>query len=290
LGQDIPSRNKEFAYELCDEGLITINRSIPSDPATRVKFWRKKVLDISQQVSALHVAPAFSCMEIVDCIYFDLMRNIHQKNRDIFIMSKGHGCMAQYVVLNALGFLSDGDLELYCKPSGRLGAHPDYGNPGIHASTGSLGHGLGIALGQAYAEKLLGADTRIFCLLSDGELQEGSTWESVMMAANLEMKTLTVFVDFNDFGGLERMSDGHKAFYPIVDKFEAFGWDAVEIDGHSNSDIISAFNKRNLERPLALICRTTKGKGVSFMENSPIWHYRSPTREEYSLAINELSS
>jgi len=196
--------------------------------------------------------------------------------------------MAQYVILNGLGVLSDTDLELYCKPGGKLGAHPDYGNPGIHASTGSLGHGLGIALGQAYAEKLKGADTQVFCLLSDGELQEGSTWEAVMMAANLDISNLTAFVDFNDFGGLERMSEGHKSFYPLVEKFRAFGWQSVEVDGHSNLEITSAFNNRSLDKPLVVVCRTTKGKGISFMENVPIWHYRSPTKEEYVLALSEL--
>jgi transketolase len=270
--------------------LILVNRSIPTNPEARVRLWRKKILDISQKVTALHVAPAFSCMEIVDTIYFDLMRNVLEDNEDIFIMSKGHGCMAQYVVLNGLGVISDEDLDLYCKPGGKLGAHPDYGNPGIHASTGSLGHGLGIALGQAYAEKIKATDKRVFCLLSDGELQEGSTWEAIMMAANLNVTNLVAFVDFNDFGGLERMSEGHKAFYPLVEKFTAFGWQSVEVDGHNSSDIFSAFTKRNNTKPLIIVCRTTKGKGVSFMENVPIWHYRSPSKEEYNLALKELNS
>jgi transketolase len=254
----------------------------------RVKNWRKKILDISQKVSALHIAPAFSCIEIVDSIYFDLMSKNGQDFEDIFIMSKGHGCMAQYVILNGLGILSDHQLENYCKIGGSLGAHPDYGNPGIHASTGSLGHGLGIALGQAYAELLKKTDRKVFCLISDGELQEGSTWEALMMAANLQANNLICFVDLNDFGGLERMSEGHKAFYPVEEKISAFGWEVRVVDGHNRENIISSVQLRTGSKPYMLICRTVKGKGVSFMENVPIWHYRSPTLNEYAAAVQEL--
>jgi transketolase len=196
--------------------------------------------------------------------------------------------MIQYVILEELGVLTPRDLELYCRPEGRLGAHPDFGTPGIAASTGSLGHGMGIAVGQAYAEKLKGTDSRIYCVLSDGEFQEGSTWEAMMMAANLGVDNLIAYMDFNNFGGLERMSDGHKAFYPLVPKAEAFGWEAVEIDGHQGGQIVEATANGRGGRPMLIICRTTKGKGVSYMENVPIWHYRSPNAEEYRQALAEL--
>jgi transketolase len=255
----------------------------------RCRTYRRRILEISQQVTALHVAPAFSCVEITDTIFHSLMRRESGKTfQDVFLMSKGHGCMIQYVILEALGILSREDLDLYCKPNGRLGAHPDYGTPGIAASTGSLGHGMGIATGQAYAERLKGTDAKIYCLLSDGEFQEGSTWEAMMMAANLRLDNLIGFMDFNDFGGLERMSDGHKAFYPLVPKAEAFGWEAVEVDGHNEERILEAIAGRRGGRPMLLICRTTKGKGVSYMENVPIWHYRSPNAEEYRQALREL--
>lgn len=252
----------------------------------RCNLWRRRILEISQQVSALHIAPAFSCSEIVDAIYFEIMN----LETDVFIMSKGHGCMIQYVILNSLGLITNEDLYNYCKQNGSLGAHPDYGIPGIHASTGSLGHGLGIALGQAYAEKLKNSNTSFFCLLSDGELQEGSTWEALMMAANLEVKNLTAFVDLNDFGGLERMSENHKAFYPLSDKLESFGWEVKIVDGHNSEAIVEAYKHRLTEKPLVIICETVKGKGVSFMENVPIWHYRSPTPEEYVKALEELGN
>lgn len=252
--------------------------------------YRRRILDISQQVGALHIAPAFSCTEITDVLYNDLMRReAGGEYRDVFLMSKGHGCMIQYVILEEQGVLSPSDLDAYCKPNGRLGAHPDYETPGIAASTGSLGHGLGMATGQAYAEKLKATDVLIYCVLSDGEFQEGSTWEAMMMAANLKLDNLVAFMDFNDFGGLERMSDGHQAFYPLVPKAESFGWEAVEVDGHDEAAMQEAVMSRRGGRPFLLVCRTVKGKGISFMENVPIWHYRSPNKDEYLQGLKELA-
>jgi len=256
----------------------------------RCRDYRRRILDISQQVTALHIAPAFSCTEITDVLYNALMRReVSSEYRDVFLMSKGHGCMSQYVVLEEQGVLSRADLDAYCKPEGRLGAHPDYETPGIVASTGSLGHGLGMATGQAYAEKLKGSDVIIYCVLSDGEFQEGSTWEAMMMAANLKLDNLIAFMDFNDFGGLERMSDGHPAFYPLVEKAEAFGWEAIEVDGHDEQAMYEAVTGREGGRPMMLVCRTVKGKGISFMENVAIWHYRSPNKEEYQKGVKELA-
>jgi transketolase len=263
------------------------------DPAAarrRCRDYRRRILDISQQVAALHVAPAFSCIEITDVIYNGLMRfEATGEYRDVFLMSKGHGCMIQYVILEEQGVLSRKDLDDYCKPNGRLGAHPDYETPGVAASTGSLGHGLGMATGQAYAEKLKGTDVLIYCVLSDGEFQEGSTWEAMMMAANLKLDNLIAFMDFNDFGGLERMSDGHPAFYPLVPKAESFGWEAVEVDGHDEEAMREAVLSRRGDRPMLLVCHTVKGKGVSYMENVAIWHYRSPNSEEYQQGLRELA-
>jgi transketolase len=257
---------------------------------SRCLNWRKRILEISQTVSALHIAPAFSCTEITDVIYFDLLKyDKDDKPLDVFIMSKGHGCMIQYVILESLGILNLQDIEKYCTPNGILGAHPDYKTPGIDASTGSLGHGLGMATGQAYAEKLKSSDVVVYCLISDGELQEGSTWEALMMAANLNLTNLVVFVDFNDFGGLEPMSVGHPAFAPLVPKLSSFGWEVVEIDGHDGVSISKAVNNRSGLSPFLVVCNTVKGKGVSFMENVPIWHYRSPDKNEFALAMQELS-
>src|SRR5664279_97178 len=173
---------------------ILRNSFDPAAARTRCRSYRRRILEISQQVTALHVAPAFSCTEITDAIYHGLIRQENGADHDVFLMSKGHGCMIQYVILEQRGVLSRQDLDRYCKPNGRLGAHPDYGTPGIAASTGSLGHGLGLATGQAYAEKLKKTDVMIYCVLSDGEFQEGSTWEAMMMAANLKLDNLVAFM------------------------------------------------------------------------------------------------
>ncbi|MBL8688746.1 MAG: transketolase [Rhodospirillaceae bacterium] len=251
--------------------------------------FRRRILAVSQQVQALHVAPAFSCMEITDAAYHGLIRRAGAPSDDTFLMSKGHGCLAQYVILEALGVLSSDDLAAYCTPGGRLGAHPDYGTPGIEASTGSLGHGMGMAVGMSYGDRLLGADRTVYAVFSDGEFQEGSTWEAMMMAANLKLDRLVAFLDLNDFQGLGRTSESHPAFYPVLDKARAFGWEAVEVNGHDGLAIVEAVRGREAsDRPLLVVCRTVKGKGVSYMENVPIWHYRSPSPEEYRQALAEL--
>jgi transketolase len=256
----------------------------------RCKQFRRRILDVSQTVTALHCASAFSCLEVVDCIYFGLMRRAPDGSTpDTFLMSKGHGCMAQYAILEELGVLGPEALGTYCKPGGKLGAHPDYGLPGIEASTGSLGHGLAMAVGMSYADKSLRADRRMYVVMSDGEFQEGSTWEAMMMAANMGLSHLVAFMDLNDFQSLGRTSETHPAFYPVTDKAVAFGWEAVQVNGHDASAVWNAVKSREGRRPMLVVCKTTKGKGVSYMENVPLWHYRSPSPEEYRAAIEQLA-
>lgn len=268
------------------------SHSTPIDLAQarqRCNRFRRRILEISQQVQALHIGSAYSCTEIVDTIYFELMRRAPEGGFvDTFLMSKGHGCMIQYVILEDLGILSRHDLDRYCKADGRLGCHPDYGNPGIEASTGALGHGLSMALGMAYAEKVRGRSGTVYVVLSDGEVQEGSTWEATMMASSLKVTNLVAFMDNNDFQSLGRTSVTHPSFYPAVDKYVAFGWESVEVDGHDAKAIHKAVVGRRGDRPLMVVCKTTKGKGVSYMENVPIWHYRSPSKEEFHQALKEL--
>jgi len=257
--------------------------------AERCRRYRRRILDISQQVSALHIGSAYSCTEVVDVIYHGLMRGDGKNGfRDTFLMSKGHGCMIQYVILEALGILSRADLDAYCTPRGKLGVHPDYGNPGITAATGSLGHGLSMVCGMALAEKGRKTDGVIYTVLSDGEVQEGSTWEAVMMASSLRLDNIIAIVDNNDFQSLGRTSETHPSFYPLIDKFQAFGWESVEVPGHDSEAIFAAIAGRGGGKPLMLVAKTTKGKGVSYMENVPIWHYRSPSKDEYRRAVEEL--
>jgi len=240
--------------------------------------YRRRILDISQQVGTLHIGSAYSCTEIVECMYHALMRrNLDGSSPDTFLMSKGHGCMIQYVILEEAGVLSRRDLDDYCKPNGRLGCHPDYGNPGIEASTGSLGHGLSMAVGMALAERGRETDGIIYVVLSDGEVQEGSTWEAVMMASSLGCSNIVAAVDNNDFQSLGRTSVTHPSFYPLAEKFAAFGWETAEADGHDSAAVFDAISARSGKTPFMLCAKTTKGKGVSYMENVPIWHYRSPS-------------
>ena len=162
----------------------------------RCSHYRRRILDISQQVQALHIGSAYSCTEMVDTIYHGLMRHDPDgTSPDTFLMSKGHGCMILYVILEDRGVLSREDLDLYCKPNGRLGCHPDYGNPGIEASTGALGHGLSMAVGMALAERARKTRGIIYTVLSDGEVQEGSTWEAILMASSFGLSNLVAFVD-----------------------------------------------------------------------------------------------
>ena len=256
----------------------------------RCMGYRRRILEISQQVQALHAAGAFSCLEMVDVMYNGLMRGPGSGNSpDTFVMSKGHGCMAQYVILEELGVLERRDLDLYCKPEGRLGCHPDYGVPGIEASTGSLGHGMGLAIGMAYAERFVHKnDGGVFTVLSDGELQEGSTWECMMMAANLGVDNLVALLDHNGMQSFGNTAETHPKFYPIREKLEAFNWETAEVNGHDADAVYNAVVSRKGGKPFMLIGNTVKGRGVSYMEHGAIWHYRSPNPEEYKQALAEL--
>ena len=251
--------------------------------------YRKRILDISQKVNAIHAAGAFSALEMVDAIYHGLMRKkLKNKFLDTFLMSKGHGCMSQYVILESLGIFPKKYLDTYCTKNGKLGSHPDYGLPGIEASTGSLGHGMGLAVGMAHADVVEKKDVKLFLMISDGELQEGSTWENMMMAANLELKNLICFIDHNGSQSFGITKETHPKFYPLKEKIVSFGWECTEINGHNSQEVLNAVKNKKTKKPLMVIGNTVKGKGVSFMENKPIWHYRSPNPSEYKIALQEL--
>jgi len=249
----------------------------------RCKKYRKKILDISQTVSALHIGGSFSSVEIVDCIY-----NLLKKKRDKFILSKGHAGILQYVILNDLGIIKSNDLEKYQKKNGFLGVHPDYGTPGIMASTGSLGHGLGMVAGMALAS--LNQKKYFYVLLSDGELQEGSVWESALIISSLKLNNVIVVVDNNGLQSSTRAKDTHPTLYPIDKKFASFGWNVAKCNGHDSKDIYKKIKSRSLNKPFALIAKTIKGYPVSFMQDIPEWHYKSPNKSEYLRAIMEINN
>jgi len=243
--------------------------------------YRIKLLEMSQRVSAIHLGGTFSSTEILDSIFNILMKKNEREN---FILSKGHCSALQYVILNDLNILSNNDLYNYSKSNGKLGVHPEIKNKGLNASTGSLGQGLSMAAGFALSNR----KKNVFVVLSDGELQEGSTWEAVMAIRNLKLKNLIAVIDNNDLQSLERSSISTPSIYPIDKKFKNFGWDAKICDGHNTKNIVKSILERDKKKPFCLVAKTTKGYPISFMKNNPIWHYRSPDRNEFLTAMKEL--
>jgi transketolase len=213
-------------------------------------------------------------------------------DRDRFILSKGHGCAGLYAVLAERGFFPLSWLDDFYQNGARLSGHiTDKGVPGVEVSTGSLGHGLSIACGMALAAKRDDQLFRVFALLSDGECDEGSTWESVLFAPHHGLDNLVAIVDYNK---IQSLGPTHEVLNldPLAAKWEAFGWAVREIDGHDFEQIVSALTRIPFQpgKPSCVVAHTVKGKGVSFMENQVLWHYRSPAGEEFSRALEELEA
>jgi transketolase len=259
-----------------------------SQSKKRCKIFRKRILEMSKNVEALHISSAFSCTEIVENIYFNLMRKKKSKFIDQFILSKGHGCLIQYVILEYLKILKRKDIELYCKKEGILGCHPDIQNPGIIASTGSLGHGLLMGLGICLANKIKKKNSNCFVVISDGELQEGSTWEAILLASSLKLNNLIVYVDNNNYQSLGKTSVTHPSFYPLDEKFKSFKWCVKKVNGHSSKSLLKAFKDWKKDKPLVVIAQTIKGYPIDFMIDNPIWHYRSPNKNEFDKAMEQI--
>jgi transketolase len=251
--------------------------------------YRRRILEVSQMLDALHVAPAFSCLEIVDAILRCSMDS-PSGGADSFILSKGHGAMAHYVVLEGLGVLEPEQVNRISQKGSRIGGHPDRGTPGIVASTGSLGHGLPIALGIARGQREHSRPGRVFVVMSDGELMEGSVWEALLLGPSLGITNVTIIIDHN--GSISRgdIAAVQPNLLPVAPKLAAFGWDTCDVDGHDTAAIVAAIKGAQSSAPRAIVGYTTKGKGVSFMENQPIWAYRSPNPAEYQQALAELAT
>jgi transketolase len=240
-----------------------------------------------------HVASALSCVDLLVALYFSALRIDPAKpedpDRDRLLLSKGHGCMAQYGVLAERGFFPEVVLEEYARDGGRLAEHPGpHCVPGIEAATGSLGHGLPIGAGLALAAKVRGKSYRVFVVLSDGECYEGSVWEAALFAPAQRLDGLTAIVDYNGWSAMART---HPTMEPLAEKWRAFGWSVREMDGHDVEALASALTAVPFEpgRPSAIIARTVKGKGVSFMENDLEWHYRPPNDQDLKRALLEIS-
>ncbi len=238
---------------------------------------------------------SFSLVELVAVLYQHFIRlNWADRNddaRDILALSKGHGVMALYACFREFGWLNDADIQGYFSPKNHLKGLSSAHVPGIEVSGGSLGHGITVSTGMALASKLKGSDRRVFALLGDGEMNEGSVWESLLFAAHHQLNRLFVIVDSNRFQAMGE-SSLILNMGSLKQKFEAFGFEVIEVDGHNVADLQNAFERLVTStdpRPKALVAHTIKGKGVSFMENNNDWHYLRLTEETYQAALGELS-
>jgi transketolase len=254
---------------------------------------RTHVLRMTNLGGGSHVGAIFSCADILAVLYGGVLSidpgAPKALNRDRFILSKGHAGGGLYAVLAERGFFPLSKLLTHYQDGGDLSGHVSHTLPGIEVSTGALGHGLSIAAGMAYAGKLRQAQHRIFCLLSDGECDEGSTWEAVLFAAHHGLSNLVAIVDYNRIQGLAPVSEVIE-LEPFADKWTSFGWVVREVDGHDHEALQQALAAVPFApgRPSCLLAHTTKGKGVSFMENTVLWHYRIPQGAEYDAALAEL--
>jgi transketolase len=248
---------------------------------------RKNILHIANLSASPHIGSALSCTDILSTLYFKVLKIDDYENRDLFILSKAHSAMALYATLYEKELLCKEDMEGYYQNGGTLPAHTDRStNKYIEISAGSLGHGLPIATGMAHALKLKKSNRQVYVLMGDGESQEGSIWETAMLAPKLELNNLTVFIDRNDLQGYGRASE-ILSYEPIDEKFKSFNWEVLRIDGHNHKAIEDAIAFKT-NKPKMIICDTIKGKGVSFMENELVWHYYIVTDEIKQQAIKEL--
>lgn len=254
---------------------------------------RVQALKMVAAAKASHIGGVLSMADVLAVLYAGVLRvrpkSPNWEERDRFILSKGHSCAGLYAVLALRGFFPINELRDYAKDGSRLMAHISHKVPGVEFSTGSLGHGLPFGCGKALAGKRQRKAWRVFVLLSDGELDEGSNWESILFASHHKLDNLVAIVDYNKIQSLGRVDEVLR-LDPLKEKFEAFDWNVSEIDGHDHAQILEAFRTADLtkRRPTCIIAHTIKGKGVSFMENQLSWHYRSPNEEDLLSALEEL--
>jgi transketolase len=269
-------------------------------PAVRPEHLRRIAAEIRASVVRMiahaklgHVGGDLSVTDILTTIYFGVLRvdprDPSWRDRDRFILSKGHCAAALYSVLAKAGFFSEELLTEFMAPLSPLNGHPNRCKvPGVEANTGPLGHGMPIAVGCAIAARLSASSRRVFVVLGDGELQEGSNWEAAMAAGHRQLANLTAVVDRN---GLQQgaRTEATNRLEPLADKWRAFGWEVMEVDGHDHAALLEALERAPAGQPRCIIARTVKGKGVSFMEDGVEWHHKVPSPEQVALALKELA-
>lgn len=252
---------------------------------------RREILTISYFGRSAHISSCLSIIDILIVLYWEVMKvkssNPNWDNRDRFILSKGHTVAALYVVLFQKKFMSKKTLYTYGKDGSDLIGHPEYTTPGVELSTGSLGHGLSVAIGMALAAKLENKKYRIFVLISDAECQEGAVWESLLFASHHKLNNLYIIVDYNNLQAFGKTSNVI-SLEPLLSKGKAFNFNTIQIDGHDLKKIANSFSSKNNKKPNLIIANTTGGKGISFMQNEISWHYHNLDEKLYNAAIKEL--
>jgi transketolase len=252
---------------------------------------RQNVLKMVHKAKASHIGSALSITDILAVLYGEVMHfnpaDQHDKLRDRFILSKGHACVAVYSTLAEVGFFPKEQLDTYGDDFSWLMNHISHKVNGVEFSTGSLGHGLPFGVGKALAATARDENWRTFILLSDGEMDEGSNWEALMFAAHHKLTHLTAIIDYNKLQSLDSVANT-LGLEPLIDKLNAFGCAVHEIDGHDHRSIAEALSNISDGKPTVIVAHTTKGKGVSFMENRVEWHYKNPNDEQLVMALAEL--
>jgi transketolase len=258
-------------------------------------LYRKKILKYIVQANAGHTGGSLSCIDILNVLYNEVLRvgpsTFSSPDRDRYIQSKGHTVEALFVVLADKGFFPESELATLCQYASHYIGHPTRKVNGVEQNTGALGHGLPIAVGTAIAAKMDEKDFRVFTLLGDGELAEGSNWEAALTASHYKLDNLCAIVDLNGLQ-ITGTTDTVCATNPVDAKFESFGWSVRHVDGHDVEDLQNTFQSIPFEKgkPSLVIAHTVKGKGISFMEHQPKWHHGVPNQEQFELAIQELNN
>ena len=240
---------------------------------------RKSILKVANSSQCSHIGSNLSIVDILSVLYGKFLKD----KKNSFILSKGHACLALYCVLKEMNYISQKTLNSFGKNNSILMSHTSHKVPGIDLSTGSLGHGLPVATGVALANKINKNKSKIFVILSDGELDEGSNWESVLFSSHHKLNNLVIIIDYNKLQSIDSVKDTLN-LEPLDKKFKSFGCKVLVINGHNCEQILKALNSKS-SRPLVIIANTVKGKGVSFMENSVLWHYKSLNSEDYQRAM-----
>ncbi|KAA6326650.1 Transketolase [termite gut metagenome] len=268
---------------------------IANDSTILAKRIREYSLNMVYQAKSSHIGGSLSMTDILAVLYSSVLKydpsNPQWDKRDRFILSKGHSCVSYYSTLALCGFFSLEDLSEYGKDGSRLLSHTTHYVPGIEISSGSLGHGFPIACGIALAAKRQKKDYSIYVLVGDGEMDEGSNWEALLFAAHFKLDNLCLIIDYNNLQSLGRTNEVLN-LEPLKSKLKSFNWHVLQIDGHDHVAILNAFKlaSKTEEKPTVIIADTVKGKGISFMENELVWHYKSPNNLEYMAAKKELNN